>query len=44
MNVTKVGPRTRDEGLSEYEFTLKYLLSSVDANPVELLERLGDGG
>lgn len=30
--------------MSEYEFTLKYLLSSDDANPVELLERLGAAG
>ncbi|MFM9433515.1 hypothetical protein ACFDR9_000556 [Janthinobacterium sp. CG_23.3] len=30
--------------MSEYEFTLKYLMSSDDTNFVELLERLGVGG
>ena len=30
--------------MSEYEFTLKYLLSSDDAKPDELLERLGAAG
>ena len=30
--------------MSEYEFTLKYLLSSDDANPDELLELLGTAG
>lgn len=30
--------------MSEYEFTLKYLLSNENANAVELLERLGADG